>query len=807
MYHVAGTAITVTLLYLISFLFYRAGLFSQVLHRKIWNSVLAVTFIFTALAGIFMALQINFKWEIPFIKSLLKWHVETGVSLGMTGIFHLMWHWAYFRNIGKSTETRQPAADYPAIDPFTLSANLFMIGFTSTSVQVLLIRELMNITGGYELISGVFLGSWLIASAAGAAFANRSVLNNIPRINLLFAISPFVTITLLLLLTKLFLGTGEVPSFLEGQILTLILLVPFCLISGFSFVKLLITAKQTGTFSPGRSFSIETTGGIIAGVLLSVLTSGFFNTYELLLIIVLLFLAYTLLTFFIQKRRVKLIVKLFFAILISAVVLSEPDLFFRQLLLPAIRVSDTKDTQYGNITKGEYAGERSIYYNQRLLSYSDDAMEREEDIHYAMLQVEKPGSVLLISGSPGSHFTEIFKYDIKKLVYVERDPEIIRSVKTNISKERVQVIFENRDAFRYVKNNSEIFDAIIMLLPPPSTLSVNRFYTTDFFESARQRLSPSGVFMCTPGQNDNYFNQESVNLYSSVYNSLKAIFRYVVPVAGNKVYFIASDKEVSVSFCRLADEKKIENIYVNRSFLSDDLIERKSAEIQALMDVGIRQNKAAFPIACFHFQSYYISRSLNERMPAIVLMIIAFVIPFFAVKRRNILMYFSASALAGFEIIILLALQLTVGNMYQLTGLVIAAMMAGLAAGAGIKMKFMETTDLRIKALALVIYYVALALCFNLITGFRGAFIPVLLILLSIILPSWLTGHIFRELTTGNKEVSGPGATYSADLAGSALGFILISGVAVPALGIRNSIILLAVFIFAGILFGTKGNK
>ncbi len=46
-------------------------------------------------------------------------------------------------------------------------------------------------------------------------------------------------------------------------------------------------------------------------------------------------------------------------------------------------------------------------------------------------------------------------------------------------------------------------------------------------------------------------------------------------------------------------------------------------------------------------------------------------------------MYFSASALAGFEIIILLALQLTVGNMYQLTGLVIAAMMAGLAAGAG----------------------------------------------------------------------------------------------------------------------------
>jgi spermidine synthase len=807
MYHVAGTAITVTLLYLISFYFYRAGLFSQVLHRKIWNSVLAATFVFTAFAGIFMALQINFKWDIPFIESLLKWHVETGVALVMTGIFHFLWHWSYFRNIGKSTETKQPPIDYPRIDPFTLSANLFMIGFTSTSVQVLLIREIMNITGGYELISGVFLGSWLIASAAGAAIASKSVLNNIPRINLIFAISPFVTITLLLLLTKLFLGTGEVPSFLEGQILTLILLVPFCLISGFAFVKLIITAKQTDTFSPGISFSIETTGGIISGVLLSVLTAGFFNTYELLLIIVLLFLAYTILTFYTQKKKVKILVKFFFAILISAVVLSEPDLYFRQLLLPALSVSETKDTPYGNITKGEYAGEKSIYYNQRLLSYTDDAMEREEDIHYAMLQVEKPGSVLLISGSPGSHFMEIFKYDIKKLVYVERDPEIVSSVRTNLSKEGTQVIIENKDAFRYVRNSAETFDAIIMLLPPPSTLSVNRFYTTDFFESAKQRLSPSGVFMCTPGQNDNYLNQESVNLFSSVYNSLKTIFRYVVPVAGNKVYFIASDKEVSVSFCRLADEKKIENIYVNRSFLADDLIERRSAEIQALMDDGIRQNRAAFPIACFHFQSYYISRSLNERIPATLLMIMAFVVPFFAVRRNNMLMYFSASALAGFEIIILLALQLTVGNMYQLTGLVIAAMMAGLAAGAGIRIKFMETTDLRIKAVALLIYYVVLALCFNLILGFRGVFAPVLLILLSVIFPSWLTGHIFRELTTGNKEVTGPGTTYSADLTGSALGFILISGVAVPALGIRNSIILLAVLIFAGILFGTKGNK
>jgi hypothetical protein len=320
-------------------------------------------------------------------------------------------------------------------------------------------------------------------------------------------------------------------------------------------------------------------------------------------------------------------------------------------------------------------------------------------------------------------------------------------------------------------------------------------------------MVPGGVFMCSPGPNDNYFNQESVNLYSSIYNSLAAVFRNILPVAGNKLYFIASDGELSASFCRLAAERGIENVYVSNSFLSDDLTERKSDEVKALMDKKIQQNRSAFPIASFHFQSYSFSKNLEERIPAIILIFFAFVIPVFAVKRRNMLMYFSASALAGFEIIILLALQLTAGNMYQLTGLVIAAMMAGLAAGAGTGRIMAGKPDIRIQALVLIGYYIVLALCFNLILAFRGIFAPVMIILLSVVIPSWMTGHIFRELTNGNSDPSGAGSTYSADLAGSALGFILLSGIAVPAFGIRNSIILLAVLIFTGILLGTKGNK
>jgi hypothetical protein len=70
-----------------------------------------------------------------------------------------------------------------------------------------------------------------------------------------------------------------------------------------------------------------------------------------------------------------------------------------------------------------------------------------------------------------------------------------------------------------------------------------------------------------------------------------------------------------------------------------------------------------------------------------------------------------------------------------------------------------------------------------------------------------MTGHIFRELTASDINSSAPSSIYSADLAGSALGFILISGVALPVFGIQVSIIFLAMLIFPGVLFGTNRNK
>ena len=313
--------------------------------------------------------------------------------------------------------------------------------------------------------------------------------------------------------------------------------------------------------------------------------------------------------------------------------------------------------------------------------------------------------------------------------------------------------------------------------------------------------------MCSPGPGDDYFNKESLNLYSSIYNSLAGVFKSVKPVVGNKLYFIASDKELSLSFCLLTKMRNIKNTYVSSDYLADDLIAKKSDEVNSLIDHRIKQNRSAFPVACFHFQSYNFSKNLDEKIPAIVLMIMVFAVPVLAIKRRNLIMYFSASALAGFEIIILLTLQLIIGNMYQLTGLVIAGLMTGLAVGAGADIKLLNSFSFRIKGIILIAFYTVIGLIYNYMLALKNGLPAVGLIVLSAFLPALLTGHLFRELTMKPEGSSTSSAIYSADLAGSAFGFILMSGFAVPAFGIKVSIFLLSSLIFAGFLFGTIRNK
>ncbi len=808
MYHVLAIPAIIISLYLTSCFFYTIGFYTVNFHRRIWNLILASAFLVSASGGIFTALQISYKWQTSLTDSILEWHVEAGIALAVTGFLHFIWHLPWYRSIFTRRNNPSPPAEYLIPEGYSIGINLFLAGFISSAFQYLMIREIMNIAGGFELIAGTFLASWLTGSAAGARMAGRSSLTDIKKINLALVLSPILSVSLMILFSRLLLNPGETPSLLVTILFTLIVLLPFCIVSGFTFVKLAGMAGKAKNYPAGKSFGIETLGGITAGIAVTVAGSGLVNTYQMMLLLFLTGITGFVAISFRLKKSILAGMGLAFLIAASLILLNHPDIFFRDLLLSGVKVTATSDTPYGNITEGLYSEDRSLYYNHRLIRYNYDTGGREEDIHYAMLQAEKPSKVLLISGSPASHLPELLKYPVSEIIFVERDPALLRYGNREATDPGVNIRIINDDAYSFIRRTGERFDVILMLLPPPGSLLLNRFYTTEFFGEIKNRLNRGGIFMCSPGIDPGYFSQEALNLYSSVYNSMADEFENILPVAGARLYFIASGSPLSASVCQLADKKNISNTYVSSNFLSDDLIIARSWEIDSLLDRNIMTNTLSRPVACFWSQTFGISRDPDEKPVVILLFITLFALPVLAVRRPEMIMYSSSMALAGLEIIALITLQTSAGNMYQMTGLILSGLMAGLAAGSWAGRGMTGRMDIRIRGVILLAFYLSGAFAFEALTGARiPAIVTITLVMILTFIPAFLTGSIFRTLTSGRDGISVVHSVYSADLAGSALGFILVSGVLVPLCGLKPSMWILGSFIFASMVIGTVRNK
>jgi hypothetical protein len=61
--------------------------------------LLLATFLITGIFGLILTIQLDYElpFTIPF--DLLFWHVEAGVAMTLISIFHVSWHFNYYRNL------------------------------------------------------------------------------------------------------------------------------------------------------------------------------------------------------------------------------------------------------------------------------------------------------------------------------------------------------------------------------------------------------------------------------------------------------------------------------------------------------------------------------------------------------------------------------------------------------------------------------------------------------------------------------------------------------------------------------------
>ena len=136
----------------------------------------------------------------------------------------------------------------------------------------------------------------------------------------------------------------------------------------------------------------------------------------------------------------------------------------------------------------------------------DEYRYHESLVHPAL--AGKHDKVLVLGGGDGLAMREVLKYpDVKEAVEVELDPAVLRLAEQNpdivalnqhsLADPRVKVV--NDDAFSWLRDAREHFDAVIIDMPDPDATSTAKLYSVEFYSLARQALAPGGRLVVQAG--------------------------------------------------------------------------------------------------------------------------------------------------------------------------------------------------------------------------------------------------------------------------------------------------------------------
>ncbi|MFA5993063.1 MAG: hypothetical protein WC796_05135 [Candidatus Pacearchaeota archaeon] len=100
-YHFVLISLVTIIVYLLSYFLAKKQKLSVVLHRKIWNIILLVSFLITAVTSIVYLVNIDLGINFLSMSFISFWHIEIGLIMILISIFHALWHLPYFKSYVK----------------------------------------------------------------------------------------------------------------------------------------------------------------------------------------------------------------------------------------------------------------------------------------------------------------------------------------------------------------------------------------------------------------------------------------------------------------------------------------------------------------------------------------------------------------------------------------------------------------------------------------------------------------------------------------------------------------------------------
>ncbi|OFY50405.1 MAG: hypothetical protein A2X22_01060 [Bacteroidetes bacterium GWF2_49_14] len=767
-------AVILLMFYGISLLFNTLQIISRATHRKIWNYLLLTAFITTAVLGVLMAVQINYKIEVPWTEKVLKWHVNFGIAMSGIGVFHFLWHWGYYLPKGRVRGKRAPAGR-PNGDrettPHNTSQHLtkflpFAIGFIGIVFQTLVIREMLGLFNGNELMISLIFFIWLVLTGAGALTGSRAPETQSqtegsrgrPGLLLLFIlILPVVLVPLAFYLKYLFFAPGiEVgPSDFAGFLL--LILTPFCFLNGFAFTYILQHFEKDD-FTPAKAYMRESLGAATGGVLVTLLIlMGWFT-----------------------------------------VPAAE---YFEKLAHPNEEIIATRSGAAGRITVTRMADQSNIYENGILAASSANTLINEQAAHFTLVQPDSTRNILLIGGLITGIEAELLKYQVECVDFVEPVAQLRNMAKglalLPSADGRIQIV--QKEPMVWLKRKEGFYQAILVLLPGPQNLSLNRFYSEDFFSLAKRSLSPDGVVSVMLPGIANYISGEAINTLNPVASAAKKSFADVQVFAGENTFLLASDSDLKTDILNQMEIRGIRATYLSPGYFDANLFQEQSKKADQLIDYLTKANSNLKPSAFFAQIRWWLGQYPDRILwSGIILVSVILLVSLFAGRREDSIMFLMGAGSSGLTLIVLLLLQGISGSLYLMTGLFLAVFMIGLAAGsqsASPEGGFRVNIRPWILPAGFSIVACVLGVVAKSLTGSgSGSILKILFLMILLFLSAWFIGRIYNTLSTSQKDARRSGKLYASDLIGSAIGAILFPLAILPFMGMIPAIAVISLF-------------
>lgn len=710
-----------------------------------------------------------------------------------------------------------------------------LVGINAILSQVIIIRELLVNFSGNELSMGIIIATWLVGAAIGSLILGRYLIEGINRPGRAFSIILLVISALIpisIFLARIVRYIYRIPIYetvspLQMLLVCSTILLPLSILLSFCFILSCKMLKTTGSSNntSGIAYMLEALGAAAAGAAFTFVLALHFNHFQIA--IGLFFINILFSIFIFNGKKIYLYLLLIFTLIIlyggGIRWLQEKS---ERLQWHPYNIVYNGSSPYGNISVTKSANTFSLYENGALLFTTQDEAFNENFAHLVMLQHDKPKNVLLLGNGVGGILRQILKHGPESLIYLQLDPEILKVSKKFLpALERDSLLdprlkIEYEDAGFFLKRTEKKFDLIVINMPDPVTLGINRFFTKEFYEIIRSHLNKNGILATRISSKESIISDELAIYNTSVYKTLKSVFLYVEFVPGENLIFIASDSP-DITADRpeiLAKRFKARNI--NTNFLTEyhirdsyypDSVHYLAGRLKEKYDEA--SINTDFHPTCFYyglilwsikFQPYLtrLSYSITQiSIAAIIsLILLTFLYGFLVIRSKKeaagylVPLAIAVNGAAGvtLEIVILLTFQINYGYVYSKVGFLIALFMLGLAFGSYIinrgldKCKDLYNLLCKI-ILAFLLYITFIPVTIKLITPLPLQATEYVFYLMMLVTGVFIGCQFHVAVRLLQKRYSAGHCTsivWGSDILGAAIGTLASSLIIIPMIGI-----------------------